>query len=225
MGIKSSGRQAARRETSIERLAEAAARRFVSHGYRATTLEQIAADAGYTKGLVYFHFRSKTALLLALLDRVERHVVEPVIARVLAAGPSAVDQMVTFLHTQAELGVDRSADMLLLLVISLEFGERDDEVSSRIAEIYEKLHALTERVVRAGQRSGEFRTDVPARELATMIMAVHDGTFLEWHRRKQRLNGRQLVRAMRAIVVDGLAARSQPNVQAGKPSPRSRGGR
>jgi AcrR family transcriptional regulator len=199
------GRQAARREASIERLTEAAAQRFVSHGYRATTLDQIATDAGYTKGLVYFHFKSKTALLMALLERVEREVVDPVIARVRAAGPSAVDQMVTFLHTQAELGVERSSEVLLLLIMSLEFGERDGDVSARIAAIYQKLHALTERVIRVGQRSGEFRTDLPARELATMIMAVHDGTFLEWHRRKAKLNGRQLVRAMRALVLDGLA--------------------
>jgi hypothetical protein len=80
-------------------------------------------------------------------------------------------------------------------------------VSERVAAIYRKLHELTERVVRAGQKSREFRRDIPARELAVMIMAVHDGTFLEWHRRKARLSGRQLVRAMRVLVLDGLAAR------------------
>jgi AcrR family transcriptional regulator len=198
-------KKAAQRDASIELLVEAAARLFVSHGYRSTTLEQIAADAGFTKGVVYFHFKSKTALLMQLLDRVERHVVEPVIARVRAAGPSAVDQIVTFLHTQAELGVKRSAEVLLLLIMSLEFGEREGEVTERIASIYQELHNLTARVVRAGQKSGEFRRDLPARELATMIMAVHDGTFLEWHRRKDRLNGRQLVRSMRSLVLAGLA--------------------
>jgi AcrR family transcriptional regulator len=195
------------REASIDRLTDAAARLFVSQGYRATTLDQIASEAGYTKGIVYFHFRSKTALLMTLLDRVERHVVDEVVARVSAAGPSAVDQMVTFLHTQATLGVERSGDVLLLLIMSLEFGDREGEVSERVESIYRKLHELTERVVRAGQKSREFRRDVTARELAVMVMAVHDGTFLEWHRRKAQLDGRQLVRAMRALVLDGLAAR------------------
>jgi AcrR family transcriptional regulator len=198
-------KKAAQREASMERLTAAAARLFVSQGYRATTLDQIAAAAGYTKGLVYFHFKSKTALLMGLLDRVERHVVDAVVARVEAQGGSAADRMVAFLHTQAELGVERSAEVLLVLIMSLEFGGREGEVSARIAAIYQKLHDLTERVVRDGQRSGEFRTDIPARELATMIMAVHDGTFLEWHRRKAHLDGRQLVRAMRSLVLDGLA--------------------
>jgi len=195
------------REASIDRLTDAAARLFVSQGYRATTLEQIASEAGYTKGIVYFHFRSKTALLMTLLDRIERHVVDEVVARVAAAGPSAVDQMVMFLHTQAALGVERSGDVLLLLIMSMEFGDREGEVSERVAAIYSKLHELTERVVRAGQKAREFRSDVAARELAVMVMAVHDGTFLEWHRRKAQLDGRQLVRAMRVLVLDGLAAR------------------
>src|ERR1700733_1592717 len=195
------------REASIDRLTDAAARLFVSQGYRATTLEQIASEAGYTKGIVYFHFRTKPALLMTLPDRIERHVVDEVVARVAAAGPSAVDQMVMFLHTQAALGVERSGDVLLLLIMSMEFGDREGEVSERVAAIYSKLHELTERVVRAGQKAREFRSDVAARELAVMVMAVHDGTFLEWHRRKAQLDGRQLVRAMRVLVLDGLAAR------------------
>jgi hypothetical protein len=41
-------------------------------------------------------------------------------------------------------------------------------VSERVAAIYRKLHELTERVVRAGHKSRQFRRDVPARELAAM---------------------------------------------------------
>ncbi|MEA2719485.1 MAG: hypothetical protein QOJ39_1349 [Candidatus Eremiobacteraeota bacterium] len=199
--------KAAQREASIDRLTEAAASLFVSHGYRSTTLEQIAAAAGYSKGVVYFHFGSKTALLMQLLDRVETHVVDEVIARIHAAGGSPAAQMVTFLHTQARLGVDRSAEVLLLLIMSLEFGERGGEVTDRIRAIYQKLHDVTERMIADGQTCGDFRRDVPARELATLVMAVHDGTFLEWHRRKAQLDGREMVRAMRFLVLDGLAVR------------------
>ena len=201
-------KKAAQSEASIERLTEAAARLFVSQGYRATTLEQIAANAGYTKGVVYFHFGSKPALLLRLLEGVERYVVDEVIARIDTEGGTPVEQMVTFLHTQARLGVDRSAEVLLLLIMSLEFGDREGDVSERIRAIYQKLHDVTERMVLAGQASGDFRTDVPGRELATLVMALHDGTFLEWHRRKHYLNGPDLVRAMRSVILDGLAAPS-----------------
>lgn len=47
-------------------LLDAADRRFASQGYVGTTLAQVAADAGLTKGAVYANFRSKADLFLAV---------------------------------------------------------------------------------------------------------------------------------------------------------------
>ena len=47
----------------------AAARRvFLARGYHAATLEQIADEAGFSKGVVYSRFASKADLFLALLE-------------------------------------------------------------------------------------------------------------------------------------------------------------
>lgn len=48
-------------------LVQAASRLFRVHGYRGTPMSAIAAEAGLSKGGVYFHFPSKEALLLATL--------------------------------------------------------------------------------------------------------------------------------------------------------------
>ena len=58
-------------------LLAAAERRFFVHGYHGTTLDDIADEAGYTKGAVYSTFKSKAGLFLALFDRVmERRMQE-----------------------------------------------------------------------------------------------------------------------------------------------------
>jgi AcrR family transcriptional regulator len=58
-------------------LLQAAERRFLEHGYHATTLDEIADDAGYTKGAVYSTFQSKAGLFLALFDElIDRRVAE-----------------------------------------------------------------------------------------------------------------------------------------------------
>ena len=44
---------------------------FVSKGYENATIDTIAAEAGLTKGAVYFYFKGKAALLHALLDDAE----------------------------------------------------------------------------------------------------------------------------------------------------------
>ncbi len=64
--------QPARRERSrLARAAllRAALSRFAAHGYDATTVEEIAKDAGVAVGGFYQHFRSKRQVLLILLDQ------------------------------------------------------------------------------------------------------------------------------------------------------------
>ena len=72
----------AQREASVDNLLGAALRLFVSQGFRHTTVENIADEAGLTKGSVYFYFDTKAALLVRLLDRVEAVVVGEMEARV-----------------------------------------------------------------------------------------------------------------------------------------------
>jgi AcrR family transcriptional regulator len=48
----------------------AAATVFARHGYAATTLDQVAAEAGVSKLIVYRHFNSKNELYMAILDQV-----------------------------------------------------------------------------------------------------------------------------------------------------------
>lgn len=51
-----------------EALLAAAQRVFAAEGYSRASLDQIAAEAGYTKGAVYAHFSSKEDLFLELLS-------------------------------------------------------------------------------------------------------------------------------------------------------------
>lgn len=48
---------------------DAAERLFVRYGFKKTTMDEIAAEAGVGKGTIYSYFRSKEELLLAYSDR------------------------------------------------------------------------------------------------------------------------------------------------------------
>ena len=56
------------RDRGSRRVLDAAAELFVTQGYAATTLRQIAAKAGIKAGSIYHHFDSKEALFVAVLD-------------------------------------------------------------------------------------------------------------------------------------------------------------
>ncbi len=54
-------------EQRREQLLDSARKLFTEKGYRGTSTEEIAANAGLTKGALYFHFKSKEDILLALV--------------------------------------------------------------------------------------------------------------------------------------------------------------
>lgn len=198
----------ARRAASTARLLDSALHLFVSRGYRSTNLEQIAAAARLSKGAVYFYFGSKERMLLELLERVRAVVVHEALRVARAAGPRAADRLVAFLHHQAKLGVTHRDEVLLLILMSLEFGGHRGPVSRAIERIYRRLYAFVERLIREGVARGELRADLSPRELASIVMANHDGTFLEWHRRSRSLRGPALVRALREVILSGVAAKT-----------------
>lgn len=56
-------------ESRRDELLDAAAGLFARRGYHATTIEDVVAEAGVAKGTVYWYYRSKKALFLAVLER------------------------------------------------------------------------------------------------------------------------------------------------------------
>ncbi len=69
-------------------LFDVALRLFAEHGYAATTMDDIAEEAGVTKPLVYQHFESKRALYLELMDVFSHRLVDRIVeATSQAEGP------------------------------------------------------------------------------------------------------------------------------------------
>ncbi|WP_181420806.1 TetR/AcrR family transcriptional regulator [Rhodobacter viridis] len=62
---------------------------FARDGYAATSVEAIAAEAGYTKGAFYAHFPAKAAIFLTVLEEGGRERLEPLVAAITAAATRA----------------------------------------------------------------------------------------------------------------------------------------
>src|SRR5262245_8012470 len=66
---EATGARAAGRQRRHARILHVAEELFASHGFAKTTVDEIAAAAGVSKGLVYDHYVSKEALLGAIWER------------------------------------------------------------------------------------------------------------------------------------------------------------
>ena len=168
----------------------AAARRvFLARGYHAATLEQIADEAGFSKGVVYSRFASKADMFLALLeDRItERAVQNAALARDLAGSgnfAAALD-----LAQRAE----RAAPGWRLLVTEFRIhAARDPGLNRR----YAALHARTVEGIAAmlaliSERGAE-NLPFPARQLAELVLAIETGLALEQQAHPDALGGPDL---------------------------------
>ncbi len=167
--------RAERREQTRDDLIEAADRAFVSGGFHATSLDQIAAAAGYTKGAVYSNFASKEDLFFAVYER---------------RAAVAEAQMVELFEADAAAGLDRiSADTSGRvnrddgwLAVFFEFWAhviRHPELRERFAEIHRRLQVpiagALERV--AAERGAELPEE--ALRLAVASGAMQIGLALE----------------------------------------------
>ncbi len=127
--------QAQRSARTRSELLGAASRRFFRDGYHGTSLDDVARDAGYTKGAVYATFKSKGGLFLALCEVVFEERLERV--RTLFALDS--DRR---LDALASRPVDPRDEAWLLLCIEFwVHSARKPEQLAAFAGIYGRMRA------------------------------------------------------------------------------------
>jgi AcrR family transcriptional regulator len=119
-------------------LLEAAQRRFFEAGYHATTVDDVADAAGYTKGAVYSTFGSKAGLFLALFDDMVDQRLAATRA-IIAAGDAGSQAS---LRALADQPVDeRNARFLLLSIEFWVHAAREPGLLDGFSERYRRLRA------------------------------------------------------------------------------------
>jgi TetR/AcrR family acrAB operon transcriptional repressor len=164
-----------------DRILESAARVFARKSYQGASLDEVAADAGLTKGAVYWHFKSKNDLFFALLDsRFQREYDEHL--------PEAMAEEAA--HTDPKDGLKALLGNVLARVkedpdwprLFLEFmGQaRDPEVGGRLAAAYQASYRISaELIERQHAARGQTPPASPAL-LATLWGALMDGLIIAW---------------------------------------------
>ena len=149
-------------------LLEAAEERFLRDGYHATTLDEIAEDAGYTKGAVYSAYQSKAGLFLALFEAVtERRL------QVIGALLNEYEVGPELLAALARQPTDpRNAQFVLLEVEFLVYAARDPQLLREFAERYRRLRARLAQLAPQG-------TPLGAEPWAIVTLALSNGLALE----------------------------------------------
>jgi len=191
-------------------LLDAALRVFRDRGVAHTSLEEIAAAAGVTRGAVYWHFKDKADLFSALCERVQL----PMEAMLAAAGETRHEDPLDTLRVLAVNCLTMLAsDPRTQAVFDVIFHKC--EFAAGMASVAERQHSTcdgclvnVERLLKQAIARGQLPRDTDTQLAARCMNAFVVGVMHEW---VQRPNAYDLKRAAPRMVGMFLAGlREEP---------------
>jgi AcrR family transcriptional regulator len=182
-----------------QRLLHEATRLFAERGFEGTSVQQIVAAAGVTKGAMYHYFDSKDDLLFEIYARMLRMQMERLTLIADEAGPVAER-----LHAAAADVVETSAanlDDSKIFFRSMHLLAPETQRTVRAER--RRYHVRFRDLVTEGQRMGVFRADVPAEIVVDYFFgSVHH--LGSWYRPGGRLSGAQVGRQFADLLLTSL---------------------
>ena len=158
--------------TRVE-LIDAAARVVGRKGYHAATVDDIAAEAGFTKGAFYSNFESKEDVFIELVaDRSRNWTIA--VARAYEGTEPLPDRLQRGGEVLTRM-VEEQVDWMLLSSEMLTQCVRDPRLRERLAAAYEECRQVIARVVDRVETDFGVQLPTPSDQVATMMMAMTDG--------------------------------------------------
>ena len=167
--------QGERRARSRNALLESAARGLSRYGYGNLILEQVAADAGYTRGALYHQFKDKQDLALAVIEWADETWRQEV-GRLAEQETDPVAALIAMARGHAVLC--RRDVARVAIALRLEFAGQDHPVGRELERVSESLVRRCTRLINAGRRAGSIPPGPPARAVALAFVGALEGTVI-----------------------------------------------
>jgi AcrR family transcriptional regulator len=175
-GSDHSRAQADRSARTRSALLESAARGLSRHGYGNLVLDQVASEAGYTRGALYHQFKNKEDLALAVIDWVDetwRHEV----GRLVDEERDPAGALIALARGHAVYC--RRDVARVAMALRLEFSAQDHPVGRHLERVFEGFVKRCTRLISAGRRMGTIPAGPPARVVALAFFGAMEGAVIE----------------------------------------------
>ena len=176
-----------------------AARLFKEKGYRATTLEDIAAAVGMLKGSLYYYIRSKEELLYLVVRDPIRQVYSELEAIVAADLPftEKIARAMTNHMTVFHLHYPHIA------VYLHDYRHLMDKLEQNVIETPKQYQRLWDALLRQGIAAGEIRGDVDVTMAGYALLGMCNWSY-RWYNPCGRLSPQEIAAVFTKIALQGL---------------------
>jgi TetR/AcrR family transcriptional regulator, acrAB operon repressor len=188
------------------RILDAAEQLFSEHGVSRTSLEDIAQTAGVTRGAIYWHFKDKSDLFAAMVNRVTL----PMEALVARSSDDAVDDPLASLKACAVTALKRTATdpqcqrVFDVVTHKCEYLGEMAGVKRRISSIQKGCVDRAEQTIRNAIKRGLLSASVNPRLAAIGLDAMLFGLISNWLTNNDYVALERQAEAVIDLYIDGL---------------------
>jgi AcrR family transcriptional regulator len=187
-----------------QQIYQAALSCFGRKGFHKTTMDDIVAESGLSKGALYWYFTSKKDLFLSLFEDSMRKFDETWAIVTSSESGSATDKLravISLFHTELE----ELVPFIGILMEAWVLTRHDEEVETLARRYYRSYTDSLTAIIAEGIASGEFAVESP--EATTqIILTLFDGVMLAQGTGLATSDWDQLMGAAEALVLNGVRA-------------------
>ncbi len=172
--------RAARRDQIIA----AAVACFARAGYHATTMADVATQAGVSKGTPYLYFESKETLFLALHEEWDCGVADRVNAAIAAlpeAGRGSPRQVLGAVAAAVAAHVLEETETCRVLMEARALAAHEPAITAAVQATDTRTHEQLENLIAAGVSAGEWPEGTDPALAARLFTAGLYGLMAQWH--------------------------------------------
>ncbi|MCA9874985.1 MAG: TetR/AcrR family transcriptional regulator [Ardenticatenaceae bacterium] len=186
-------------EARRNQILQAALKCFVDAGYHKTSVDDIASQAGLSKGSIYTHFESKHALLLTLLTRVSQVTDLPGIL----GAETTTEQEKFSAVLEGIISYVQSGDFqdyAALLMVAWREAQSDLAIRQTVAGLYAGMRGGFSQLIQQGIESGQIEP-IDARSFASILIAIFDGLMIQAMVDDQAIDWQAVAETIRGIWI------------------------
>lgn len=180
-------------EVTREKILDAACCVFVRRGVTSATLEEIAEEAGVTRGAVYWHFKNKTDLFQALHERLHVPFTEMMLQDLQREHPDPLLQLEELCVRMLEEleGDSKKKQLLTILFMRCDYSGEMEAVLERRRERRAENFPLFDQYFERAKAAGHLPADTDPQVLTLALFCYLSGIVLESIRDPDRIDLRQ----------------------------------
>jgi TetR/AcrR family fatty acid metabolism transcriptional regulator len=180
---------------------EAAIKVFARMGFHKARMDDIAQEASVSKGVLYFYFKSKDAIIEALLKQIFSRSLH--MQELMQTEGSVRDHLLELTDTFGrEVQI-----MKLLLPVAFEFyslAGRNKTVNEFVGNYYRELIDSLSKLIEQGITKGELQSDLDTIQTARTIISIFEGMTLLWILEKAKFDWTDNARTAITHFIQGI---------------------